>query len=151
MTQISPETGLELVRRLVDSADRLGADMLVTVCPMCQMNVDAYQSEMNRHFGTTYHMPILFFTQLMGLAFGEAPDRLGLGREIVSARRALAKIGVELPAVEPANEQDGADRPRRPKRGPGLPMPQMPPTAETSRPSPEPPAPQVSDDAEPEP
>ena len=154
MTQISPETGLELVRRLVDSADRLGADMLVTVCPMCQMNVDAYQSEMNRHFGTSYHMPILFFTQLMGLAFGEEPERLGLGREIVSARRALAKIGVELPAVAPASEEEAADRPRRPKRGPGLPMPSMPPqppTSGASRPSQAPEASRASQDGEPEP
>ena len=64
MTQISPDTGFELIRRLVDAADRLGADLLATVCPMCQMNIDAYQGEMNRHFHTKYEMPILFFTQL---------------------------------------------------------------------------------------
>ena len=89
MTQISPDTGLELIRRLVDAADRLQADMLVTVCPMCQMNVDLYQAEMNHRFGTSYHMPILFFTQLMGLAFGAEPKQVGIGSEIVSARYAL--------------------------------------------------------------
>ncbi|MGZ3632430.1 MAG: CoB--CoM heterodisulfide reductase iron-sulfur subunit B family protein [Candidatus Limnocylindrales bacterium] len=127
MTQISPDTGFELIRRLVATADRLGADMLVTVCPMCQMNVDAYQAEMNRHFHTSYHMPILFFTQLMGLAFGEPAARLGIGAEIVSARHALERIGVELPPEEPAVEGAApAPRVRRPKKPQGLPMPQMP-------------------------
>jgi heterodisulfide reductase subunit B2 len=132
MTQISPGVGFELIRRLVDSATRLGADALVTLCPMCQMNVDAYQGEMNRYFKTDYHMPILFFTQLIGLAFGSPPDMLGFGSEIVSARGLLAKVGVELP--EPAPEVDGelvgvgvggAPRRPRPRKGPDLPMPLM--------------------------
>ena len=123
MSQISPDTGFELIRRLLDAATRLEADMLVTVCPMCQMNVDVYQAELNRHFGTDYKMPILFFTQLMGLAFGEAPANLGLGLELVSARPALGKIGVH---VEPAAEEAGPARPHRPKRPSGLPMPKMP-------------------------
>ena len=90
MTQISPDTGFELIRRLVDAADRREADLMVTVCPMCQMNIDAYQGEMNRHFHTSYHMPILFFTQLIGLAFGVEPKALGIGSEIVSAEPRLA-------------------------------------------------------------
>ena len=127
MTQISPATGFELIRRLVDAADRLGADALVTTCPMCQMNVDAYQGEMNRFFKTDYHMPILFFTQLMGLAFGSPPNKLGFGTELVSARKALAKIGVEVPeAPQPeAGAVPGAARPRREKKPQGLPMPRM--------------------------
>ncbi len=124
MTQISPGTGFELIRRLVESATRLGADALVTLCPMCQMNVDAYQGEMNHYFKTSYHMPILFFTQVMGLAFGSPPDMLGFGTELVSAKGALAKIGVEI-AEEP---EPVAAAPRRAprKKGPALPMPEMP-------------------------
>jgi heterodisulfide reductase subunit B2 len=106
MTQISPDTGFELIRRLIVSAERAGAAMLVTVCPMCQMNVDFYQGEMNRHFGERHHMPILFFTQLVGLAFGATPRQLGIGREIVSARDALRTIGVTVP--EPEGTTDGA-------------------------------------------
>jgi heterodisulfide reductase subunit B2 len=96
------------------------------VCPMCQMNVDAFQAEMNRHFHTSYHMPILFFTQLIGLAFGEAPERVGIGREIVSARHALERIGLEVKAEEPeAGDASVPAHVRRPKRPQGLPMPQM--------------------------
>ena len=129
MTQISPATGFELIRRLVEAADKAGADMLVTTCPMCQMNVDAYQAEMNHYFKTSYHMPILFFTQLIGLAFGMPAQKLGIGTEIVSSRAALAKIGIEIPVVE-AQEPVGAGAagpPRRPRaKQTGLPMPAMP-------------------------
>jgi heterodisulfide reductase subunit B len=125
MTQISPETGFELIRRLIDAADRTAADLLVTVCPMCQMNLDAYQAEMNRHFGTHYHLPILFFTQLIGLAFNLDARELGIGSEIVSARDALERIGLEVPTEEEAGAAVPA-RPRRQKQPQGLPMPHMP-------------------------
>jgi heterodisulfide reductase subunit B len=98
---------------------------------MCQMNIDAYQGEMNRHFKTSYHMPILFFTQLMGVAFGSAPEDVGFGTEIVSARRLLEKIGVPMPPADVppggvgAGPEPAARRPRA-KRGPTLPMPRMP-------------------------
>jgi heterodisulfide reductase subunit B len=117
MTQISPTTAFELIRRLVAEADERGARLMVTVCPMCQMNVDAYQNEMNGHFGTSYHMPILFFTQLMGLAFGKKPEELGIGAELVSARNALADIGVEVPVTQepaaPRKKDEGLPMPRR--------------------------------------
>jgi heterodisulfide reductase subunit B len=126
MTQISPDTGFELIRRLVDTATRREADLLVTVCPMCQMNIDAYQGEMNHHFRTDYHVPILFFTQLMGLAFGLDPKTLGIGTEIVSAQRALGRIGIEAPAPEPEAVPTGTPgRQRRSKQPAGLPMPRM--------------------------
>lgn len=115
MTQIGPETAFELIRRLISSADQYQTDIMATVCPMCQMNLDAYQTETNHHFGTNYHMPIVFFTQLMGLAFGLQPEDLGFGSELVSTKKALAKIGVEIPELETA--------PARPKKAEGLPMP----------------------------
>lgn len=113
MTQIGPETAYELIRRLVSSAENYQADIMTTVCPMCQMNLDAYQAETNHHFGTHFQMPIVFFTQLMGLAFGMDAKELGFGLEIVSAKKALERIGVELP--EP---------PAPKKKVEGLPMPQ---------------------------
>jgi heterodisulfide reductase subunit B len=125
MTQISPETAWELIRRLVEGADQAHADVMVTVCPMCQMNVDAYQGEMDRHFKARYRVPILFFTQLMGLAFGIEPKALGIGTEVVSPAAALARIGVELPPPEEAAVPAGAaHEPKRQKRPQGLPMPE---------------------------
>lgn len=116
MTQISPPTAYELIRRLVHGASQYEADVLVTVCPMCQLNLDAYQVEMNKYFQTDYEIPILFVTQLMGLAFGKDPAELGLGKEFIDSGPALAKIG-----LEPAEEQ--VEPRKKPKKDTGLPMP----------------------------
>jgi heterodisulfide reductase subunit B2 len=117
MAQIGPEMGFELVRRLISTADRLEADAMVTICPMCQLNLDGFQGEANHFFNTNYHMPVLFFTQLMGLAFGIKPRELGFGAELVSARNLLDAIGVEAPPETPAAP------PKRARKPEGLPMP----------------------------
>ncbi|GAB4482955.1 MAG: CoB--CoM heterodisulfide reductase iron-sulfur subunit B family protein [Anaerolineae bacterium] len=113
MTQISEETAYELLRRILANADEYKADAIVTLCPMCQLNLDAYQPQVNRMFSTAFDLPVLFFTQMMGLAFGIAPEELGFGLEIVPARAALSKIGRE-------EEKPAAPRKRDKK---ALPMP----------------------------
>jgi heterodisulfide reductase subunit B len=117
MPQISPATAFEMLRRLISVADERDTDVMTTICPMCQLNIDGYQGEMNGFFGTNYHMPILFFTQLMGLAFGIDPKELGFGLELVSARNVLDAIGVKAPPETPPAP------PRRPRKPEGLPMP----------------------------
>lgn len=133
MTQINEQTAYELIRRLVHTAAEFRADVMVTLCPMCQLNLDAYQGEMNKFFRTNYRVPIIYFTQLMGLAFGIDADTLGLGKEFVDARPALRKIGVVSTAAE--SDQPGSARPRRKKgeREP-LPMPRMPASEEVEEP-----------------
>jgi len=89
---ISEETlALDLTRKLLDSALSNGAECLVTVCPLCQTNLDAYQSQVNKRFKSSFNLPILFFTQLMGTAFGLKEEDLGLRTNIVPAERVLAK------------------------------------------------------------
>jgi len=86
------DASLELIKKLLDSAISNGAEVMVTGCPLCQLNVDAYQSMVNRKYKTDYHLPILFFTQLMGVAFGLEEKELGLKTSIVPAKKALAKF-----------------------------------------------------------
>lgn len=116
MTQIGPNTAFEMIHRLISAADQYNADMIVTVCPMCQMNLDAFQDQMNAHYHTNFKMPVLFFTQLMGIAFGEKVENLGFGSEFVSAREAMSRIGVSTPEPEPTAKPA--------KKPSGLPMPQ---------------------------
>jgi heterodisulfide reductase subunit B len=92
MTQISESTSMEMIHYLIKAAADAGADAIATVCPMCQLNLDAFQGDMNRHFKTDYRMPVLYFTQLMGLSFGLTPRALGIGKGLVSAQTALSKI-----------------------------------------------------------
>lgn len=114
MTQISAEVAYELLRQLLQNATDYHADVIVTVCPMCQLNLDAYQSRVNQHFGLDFNLPILYFTQVMGLAFGLKEKALGFGKEIVSADAALKKIGT-APAVEAVARKKKDDK--------ALPMP----------------------------
>ena len=89
MTQISEPQAFELIRRLLQSAVDYQADMILCMCPMCQLNMDAYQSGVNSHFGLNFKMPIIFFTQLLGVAFGIDQKTLGFGKEIVGASPVL--------------------------------------------------------------
>jgi heterodisulfide reductase subunit B len=124
MTQVAPKVGLELIRRLVAEAEKDGAVMMATVCPMCQINIDAYQGEMNRMFHTHNRMPIVFFTQLMGVAFGIEPGKVGVGREYTNAKKALAEALKAKPQEElVAAGAAPAHKPRPDKRA--LPMPRM--------------------------
>ena len=85
------DLALQLVRNLLDSAASHGAECLVTVCPLCQTNMDAYQSRVNKKFETNYKLPVLFFTQLMGVAFGLEERDLGLKTGIVPSEKILLK------------------------------------------------------------
>lgn len=119
MPQIDCSTAYEMIRHLIGGAADQDADVIATLCPMCQLNLDMFQKEMNRYFGTKYNVPVLYITQLMGLAFGMSPDELGIGSEFIDARSALEKIGVAIP--------EGEEKPKRKiKKDEGLPMPVMP-------------------------
>jgi heterodisulfide reductase subunit B len=82
---------LDLIHKLLKSADANGAQCLVTVCPLCQMNLDLYQSKVNSKYKTNYELPILFFTQLVGVAYGLDAKDLGLEMNIISPRKLLAQ------------------------------------------------------------
>ncbi len=59
---------LGLIRKLLDNALENGAQCIVTCCPLCQLNLDAYQGRVNSEFKTKFNLPVLFIWQLIGLA-----------------------------------------------------------------------------------
>ncbi len=65
-----PEVALRLNREIIAAAVEARAEAIVTTCPLCQINLDAYQDKINRLFGTEFKMPVLFFTQLLALSLG---------------------------------------------------------------------------------
>jgi len=80
--------------KLLDLAAVNGAQAVVTACPLCQMNLDARQHQVNVANATSHHMPVFYFTQLLGLALGVSPDALGMDKLIVSPRPLLAETGL---------------------------------------------------------
>jgi len=88
----SRHAALGLVRVLLQNAVDSGADVIATACPLCQVNLECYQTQVNDEFGTDFSMPVLYFTQLLGLALGIPRRRLGIGRELVSAGPIFSQI-----------------------------------------------------------
>ena len=86
------DLALGLIRKLLNNAVENGAQCIATPCPLCQTNLDAYQSRVNSKFKASYNLPVLFITQLIGLALGIAPASLGLKTNIVSPSGVLDHI-----------------------------------------------------------
>jgi heterodisulfide reductase subunit B len=71
--------------RIVGDAARREAETLVVACPMCQSNLDMRRPETNAALGKAIGMPVLFITQVLGLAMGLDRKKLGLHRHMVPA------------------------------------------------------------------
>jgi heterodisulfide reductase subunit B len=83
---------LAMIRILLQNALDSGADVIATTCPLCQVNLECYQTQVNEAFGTHYAVPVLYFTQLLGLALGIPPKKLGFGKELISATPFLSRF-----------------------------------------------------------
>jgi heterodisulfide reductase subunit B len=82
LTGTVPEAGIRMVYILLNEAKKRGADCLATVCPLCQFNLDAYHAQVTAEYGPVL-VPTVYFTQLMGLAFGLPEQELGLNRAAI--------------------------------------------------------------------
>ncbi|MBD5552785.1 MAG: heterodisulfide reductase subunit B [Desulfovibrio sp.] len=78
--------------RILKLASEMGADCISVACPLCQMNLDLRQAQAAKAMDMHFDMPILYFTQLMGLAVGIEPQHLGIDQLCVSASSLLSKI-----------------------------------------------------------
>ncbi|MCL4474516.1 MAG: CoB--CoM heterodisulfide reductase iron-sulfur subunit B family protein [Actinobacteria bacterium] len=86
------EIVLRASRRIIEVAQDMGFDAIVTVCPLCHQNLDLRQEQINKTFGTSLDIPVLYFSQVLGLALGFKADDLGILAHVVSARKLIAKI-----------------------------------------------------------
>lgn len=91
------EVGVDMVAEILDACE--GADCVVTVCPMCQLNVEGYQDKVSRVLGRRVNLPILFLPQLMALAFGLPDDVLMFERHMVSVRPVLSRLAESAPVA----------------------------------------------------
>jgi succinate dehydrogenase / fumarate reductase cytochrome b subunit len=77
----------------IQEAIEAGADCLVTPCPLCHLNLDSRQPEVEKVVGRKLGLPVLHLPQLVALAVGIEPSKLGLDRHIVSTKSVLEKLG----------------------------------------------------------
>jgi heterodisulfide reductase subunit B2 len=81
---------LKLVQKLLDAAREAGADCIVAGCPMCQSNLDTRQKALSQ----TNSLPVFYFTELMGLAFGNPSVEKWLNRHFVDPKPLLQQKGL---------------------------------------------------------
>lgn len=84
-----PDIVLKLSGDLITHAQETGADLIAVACPLCHMNLDARQTQMKR----AYPMPVLYFTQLMALAFGLPDKAMALHKNLIDPRPLLHEKG----------------------------------------------------------
>jgi len=80
---------VNLCHDILQMATDQGADCLMVACPLCQSNLDMRQAHVNRIHNTQFALPVLYFTQLIGLALGIEAADLGLNMLLVGADRLL--------------------------------------------------------------
>ncbi len=80
---------LKLCKDILEMAKEAGADCLAVACPLCQSNLDLRQREIEKKYNTKFNLPILYFTQLVGLALGIEAKKLGLQKHMVSPQNLL--------------------------------------------------------------
>jgi heterodisulfide reductase subunit B len=84
----------KLSGKLLSMAKEAGANCLVTGCPMCQANLDTRQDELAKEVGENFDIPILYFTELMGLALGHKDVKKWLGHHITDPTKVLSAKGL---------------------------------------------------------
>ncbi len=87
------DVALELSAKILDNAKACGAELMITACPLCQVNVENRQMQMDLGF----ELPVLYITQLMTLAFGLGEKKAELSKQIIDARPVLREYGLLEP------------------------------------------------------
>jgi len=109
----------EMVNRLsakvLEMALDAGANCIAVACPLCQQNLDLRQEQVNKTMGSHYNIPIIYFTQLMGLAYGFSPKELGMDKVVVSADKITRRITKEE-YTKIKEEEAAAKKPQKAKK-----------------------------------
>ena len=88
------DTSLALMSRILKDAIARGANCFVATCPLCQLNLDAYQPKVNKKYGVTRSLPVYFITELIGLAMDKPAKELQIDRHFVDAMGLLKELSL---------------------------------------------------------
>jgi heterodisulfide reductase subunit B len=86
------DLAFQLTKNILETAKDVGANCVAVTCPLCHTNLDAYQSEIESRYNVTLGLPVLYFTQIMGLAFGIDPKTLGLDKNMVPTDKIIDSV-----------------------------------------------------------
>jgi succinate dehydrogenase / fumarate reductase cytochrome b subunit len=91
---INERNSLRMVAKHTGDAKDLGADAMVTPCPLCHLNLDGFQPKAARQNSRKIDLPIIHLPQMIGLAMGMDGDTMGMRKHIISPKKILAKTGI---------------------------------------------------------
>jgi len=111
-TMSKPTVVARLTGRILSAAAAAGAEAVVVSCPMCHANLDMRQAEAAKDAAVDLHLPILYLSQVLGLALDLTPKTLSLGTHFVDTTEIVARLrGEPLPvATTEAAGADGAEQ-----------------------------------------
>lgn len=104
-----------LSRKILEQALEAGAEAIVTACPLCHQNLDLRQKQVNAEFGTTFAVPILYLSQVIGLAMGFTEDQMMLEKHLIDPRPLVKRAVVhaaKTKAEEDVKEKEKAEKAR---------------------------------------
>jgi len=107
----------ELTYKVLNMAVDAGANCVVVACPLCQQNLDLRQGQVNSLMGSKFNLPVLYFTQVMGLAYGYSPKELGMDKIFVSADPVIRRVTKEEYEKQKAEEAAAKKAPKAKAKG----------------------------------
>ena len=100
----------QLSGKVLQQALAAGADAVVVCCPLCHVNLDLKQAQINSYCGTQYDVPILYLPQVLGLAFGLTSDDVMLNKNVVDPEPLVKKAIGEAVRIKAEEDQKAADK-----------------------------------------
>jgi len=91
---VDEKVALSVTKEKLDDIKGAGADALCLVCPFCSVMYDSNQKSIESEYGESYGLPVLFLTQILGLAMGFDRKALGLNMNVVKTKELLSNIGL---------------------------------------------------------
>jgi heterodisulfide reductase subunit B len=99
--------------KVIQQALAAGAEAIVVCCPLCHVNLDLKQGQINKALGTDYKVPILYLPQVLGLAFGLSDKDVMLQKNIVDPRPLVKQAIAEGVRVKAEAEKAAAAKAAR--------------------------------------
>jgi heterodisulfide reductase subunit B len=89
-----PETALNLMGKIMKNAVAAGCNCIVTTCPMCQLNLDAYQEKFCNKAGIYERLPVYFVTELIGVSMGISLKDMNADRHFVDVFGLVKELNI---------------------------------------------------------
>ncbi|NLB18413.1 MAG: disulfide reductase [Syntrophomonadaceae bacterium] len=105
-----PEACLEMTYRILLNAKEMGADSIVTACPICHLNLDMRQKAIEKKYQVEFKLPVYYVTELVSIACGADAPSVGTNRHFVEANSIFDRLPAKAKAMEEAAEAAKAEK-----------------------------------------